>query len=110
MYDGLWTIEFISMINRYGRGVLVINQDRLLGGDAGYYYVGTCKISGNKIDGTVDVIQYDLNSASVLGNIDHFELTISGELKTENRLEAKGMIPSMPGVQIRIIGTKKEDL
>ncbi len=31
MFNGLWTVEFISTINRYGRGVLVINENRLLG-------------------------------------------------------------------------------
>jgi len=110
MFNGLWTIEFASMTNRFGRGILVINQDRLLGGDAGYYYVGTCSITGRKIAGTVNVIRYDPNSISVLGGMDHFELIISGELKNDNQFEADGSITGRPTIQIRIIGNKKEDL
>jgi len=41
MFNGLWTVEFSSTINRYGRGVLIINDGRLLGGDDSYYYSGT---------------------------------------------------------------------
>ncbi|MFQ5962856.1 MAG: hypothetical protein ACE5KZ_01060 [Candidatus Scalinduaceae bacterium] len=33
MYDGLWTVEFQSAIG-FGKGVLVLNKGRLLGGDA----------------------------------------------------------------------------
>jgi hypothetical protein len=44
MYDGLWTVEFGSMANRYGRGVLIFINGRLLGGDDGYYYSGNYEI------------------------------------------------------------------
>ncbi|MBW1649329.1 MAG: hypothetical protein JRJ44_01375 [Deltaproteobacteria bacterium] len=49
MYDGLWTVEFVATIHRYGNGVLVFNQNRLLGGDAGYYYSGKYNIDDKKI-------------------------------------------------------------
>ncbi len=110
MYDGLWTVEFNSMMNRYGRGILVINQNRLLGGDAGYYYVGTCNVNGSNIEGKVNIIRYDRNSVSVFGDIDHFELTFSGQIKDENLFDAIGIIANNPQTQIRIVGTKKEDL
>lgn len=41
MFNGLWTVDFISTINRYGKGVLVLSDGRLLGGDHGFYYSGT---------------------------------------------------------------------
>ena len=109
MFNGLWTVEFSSTINRYGRGVLVINDGRLLGGDDGYYYSGTCEITDNSINATLTVIKYDPHSISVFGNINHFELILSGEID-ENQFNAVGTITNNPQAQMRVVGTKKEDL
>lgn len=109
MFNGLWTVEFSSTINRYGRGVLVINDDRILGGDDGYYYFGTCEITDNNIHATITVIKYDPNSISVFGNINHFELILNGEID-ENQFNAIGTIANNPQAQMRVVGTKKEDL
>ena len=49
MFDGLWTVEFSTENGEYGRGVIVIIKNRILGGDGGYYYVGDCVIKDNKI-------------------------------------------------------------
>lgn len=108
MIDGLWTVEFTSIANRYGKGILVINKNRLLGGDDGYYYTGTCNINNNNITGTINVIRYDQNSISVFGDIDHFELTFSGQID-DNQLNVTGSITNAPEEKIRVAGTKKED-
>jgi len=109
MFDGLWTVEFSSALNRYGRGVIVIVNGRILGGDDGYYYTGSCTINDNSINATITVIKYDQNSISVFGNINHFELILNGEIN-ENSFDAIGTIADNPQAQLRVIGTKKEDL
>lgn len=109
MFNGLWTVEFISTIKRYGKGVLIVNDNRLLGGDDGYYYSGTCNVTGNNIQATINVVKYDQNSISVFGNIDHFQLTLNGEIN-EYQFEAIGTIANNPQTQIRVVGTKREDL
>ncbi len=86
-----------------------MNQNRLLGGDAGYYYTGTCNIEGNNIRGTINVIKYDQNSISVFGDITHFELTFTGQID-ENQFSAVGNITGNPQARIRITGAKKEDV
>ena len=85
MLNGLWTVEFTTTINRYGRGVLVINEGRLLGGDNGYYYTGTCNIDGNSFDGEISVIRYDENFISVFGDISHFQLDFEGVSGAQDR-------------------------
>ena len=108
-FNGLWTIEFISTENRSGRGVLVLNDGRLLGGDEGYYYSGQYQIAGIKIQGTVNVIRFDPTTLSVIGNIDRFALQFSGEINDYNFTLAASVINNSQS-QIKIIGNKKEDV
>lgn len=108
MFDGLWIIKFLSVNDLYGSGVLIINENRLLGGDDSYYYSGSCQINQKKIDGKVHVIKYDPNGISVFGEIDHFEITFSGNID-DNNLDVSGNITNSPESTINIVGTKKED-
>lgn len=109
MIDGLWTVEFISTLNRSGQGVLVLNNGRLLGGDEGYYYSGSCHITGTKIEGNINVIRYDPKIISVFGDIDQFALSFSGDIN-DYHLTVAAIIPNNPKSQIKIIGNKKEDM
>jgi hypothetical protein len=109
MFNGLWVLEFISTINRYGRGVIVINNDRLLGGDDGYYYSGKCSINGNNINAAINIIRYDDTSISVFGNVDHFELNLEGNTDGV-RLNATGTIAGSHEFKIKVTGIKKEDM
>lgn len=109
MIDGLWTVEFISTLNRAGQGVLVFNNGRLLGGDAGYYYSGSYKVTGSRIEGIVNVNRYDPKNLSVFGDIDRFALSFSGDIN-DYHFAAAATITNKPQFQIKIIGNKKEDI
>lgn len=113
MYNGLWTVEFISPIqNRAGKGVLVISgkpsEGRLLGGDSAYYYSGHCKFDNNKISGNVIIIRHDPTGISVFGDIDSFKLSFSGQVD-KLHFSAAATIDNNPQFKIRIVGNKKED-
>jgi uncharacterized ubiquitin-like protein YukD len=109
MIDGLWTVEFISTVNRSGKGILVLNNGRLLGGDEGYYYSGTYHVADAKIQGTVDVVRFDPNTLSVFGDIDHFTLSFSGDIN-DYHLSAAATITDKPEFQIKVVANKKEDM
>ena len=109
MFDGLWTVEFISMSNRSGKGVIVISDGRLLGGDSAYYYSGNYKIENNNISGDIFIIRYEPIGISVFGDINSFKLTFSGKIDNLH-FTASAMIPDMPQFELRIVGNKKEDL
>ena len=108
MYDGLWTVEFASTI-RFGKGILVLNNDRLLGGDAGYYYTGQYQLNENNFQGNIDIIRYDPSSISVFGNLDQFSLSFSGEISNYH-FSVTAFIEGNPEHKINITGNKKEEM
>ena len=80
MVDGLWTVEFSSSLGLAGKGVLVIEDNRLLGGDAGYYYHGTFNLEKGNFTGELTITRYDKTSISVFGNRDKFSFGFTGKL------------------------------
>jgi len=112
MYNGLWTVEFISINNRFGKGVIVLSGNpsngRLLGGDSAYYYSGHYNIINNIISANVIIIKYNPVGTSVFGDLDSFNLSINGEID-KLHFSAVGTISNMPHLQIKIIANKKED-
>ena len=109
MFNGLWTIEFISTMNRFGAGVLVLNNGRLLGGDNGYYYLGNYAVKDNNIRGKVAITRFNKNIISVFGDVDQFSLTFAGQIKPDS-VEAVASFDNTPDLKIRIICNKKVDL
>lgn len=108
-FNGLWTVEFISTLNRSGKGVMVLINGHILGGDEGYYYSGTYQINGQKIHGNVNIIRFDANTISVFGDINQFLLTFLGDIN-DHHLTVAGSVANNSQYQIRIIGHKKEDI
>jgi len=110
MYDGLWTVEFIAAPGLSGTGVVVLNDGRLLGGDAGYYYSGNYKISGDTFQGEISIVRFDANSISVFGDIDSYNLTFTGEIKRPNYFEALANIGGNSEMRILVKGIKRENI
>ena len=108
MYDGLWTVAFKTPIG-FGYGVVVLNNGKLLGGDAGYYYTGEYTIDGGSFQGVIDVIRFDGSSISVFGDIDEISLSFSGSIN-EFEFSATASTPVSPGLQMSVTGNKKENL
>ena len=110
MFDGLWIIEFRSSLGLFGRGVIVLNKGRILGGDLGYYYSGRYIITGEKISGEADVIRFDQNSVSVFGgDIGNYSLSFKGKID-ENTFEMDATSESFPDLVMKIKAIKKENL
>lgn len=109
MYDGLWTVEFQSPIG-YGIGVMVLNNGRLLGGDAGYYYSGKYELTGNDgFEGALEVTRFDEGSISVFGDLEQISLSFSGQI-SEFHFSATAHITNQQELQININGDKKEEI
>jgi len=109
MVDGLWTVEFSSTLDLFGSGVLVLCNKRILGGDAGYYYSGEYDVKNNTIHGKVDVIRFDEKSISVVGDLDQFCLTFTGEL-SDDEFSGVAQVSNKPGLTINMWCRRKESL
>ena len=107
--DGLWIVEFESTLGLFGRGVMVLNGERILGGDVGYYYSGQCTFQGNKINAQVDVIRFDANSVSIFGDIESFTLVLDGTI-TGTDFQAQATSDSFPNIEMVVKGSKREDM
>lgn len=77
--EGLWVVKFTDP-NNPGRsingGVVVVETQRILGGDSGYYYTG--EVSQGQTQGTwkckLTVVRHDKTVSSIFGDIDNINL------------------------------------
>lgn len=109
MINGLWTIEFISTLSRGGTGVLVLHDGRLLGGDNGYFYTGRYSFTGDAIDGSIDVVRFNLNVISVFGDADRFSLTFRGNVSEDITIDGIAELEGRTDLRVQIKCKKKED-
>lgn len=72
MLEALWSVEFISNVGGTGGGVVVLETQRLFGGDSQYFYVGTFKVEGPLVRATLKVTHYYGPPSSVFGPISEF--------------------------------------
>jgi hypothetical protein len=68
MVSGIYSAEFASNQNVMGRGVVILTECTLHGGDEAYYYKGKFKREGNNnISAAVDVGNHSGNPTSIFG-------------------------------------------
>jgi hypothetical protein len=104
----LWTAEFASTVGIFGAGVVVFNDGELLGGDAGYTYVGSYTRSGENFVATLLVEPFLPNFLSVFNTVDQkFTLKVEGVLGADEGI-GHGVATEMPGVRFSVKLRKKQ--
>jgi hypothetical protein len=105
---GLWMAEFGSSLGLYGTGVVVFTEERLLGGDSGYYYSGHYQLLDYKnFTAQVEINQYNASYESVFGSsLITGTLVIEGVL-TNDIVLATGTLASSPAVALGVKLTRK---
>lgn len=109
--QGLWTVEFVSNFGTLGYGVAVFVSNRILGGDNQYFYVGDVSVSAENMSATADIKVTLFNKVfgSIFGDIDTFNLKVSGKIE-EPKIELKGYMIENPNLKITIKCSKRSDL
>ena len=78
--QGLWTVDF--QIARGGRfsGVIVLQGNKVFGGDSQYYYVGTYKESGGEVEAEAQCTHYAGAVSTAFGtNENTYSLKMQGK-------------------------------
>lgn len=109
MIEALWTVEFASNLQMFGRGVVVFESERVFGGDASFYYLGDYKITNGEIKGCIEITNYGGVPSSVVGPGEKIRLNISGKLKLPI-MELQGCRVDHPNIIISIRCTKRAEL
>ncbi len=99
--QGLWTVFFQSNFQTFGSGVVLFMGDRVLGGDAAYYYDGNIKLQSNMVEISVKVVRFNKAGTAIFGNLDAFNLKVSGDISASN-MELHGNMVEQPNMKITI--------
>ena len=109
MLEALWSVEFVSNVNDFGAGVVVLETSRVLGGDSQYYYVGTFKLEGKTMHASIQVTHFAGPASSVFGPQRQFNLQLSGTPSREQFL-LQGHMVENPQMKIGIRLTRRAEL
>lgn len=96
MKDGLYIANFRTPLDE-ASGIIVIQGDRVMGGDGGMYYTGT--VTGEeRVEVTMTVRKHSEAAQSVFGDFDAFKLTLTGQRNGE-AYEFSGRADAAPSMK-----------
>lgn len=107
--EALWSIEFGTNLGTAGTGVIILETNRIFGGDANYYYVGNYKTKDNELSGEVEVTHFGGPMNSVFGDFKQFQLILKGTF-TNKKIEMTGKMKSNSNAIIKINATRRSEL
>ena len=79
MTSGIYVLSFTAAGATFGEGIAVVKDGFVNGGDLTYFYRGTYSDSGDRLKASVEVKHYKGPLNNVLGPIEQFVLSLSGQ-------------------------------
>ena len=108
MMDGLWTAEFGSSTGVFGGGIVVLQNGKVMGGDAGYYYLGEYTLRGNAFEATIQISPFIKGYESVFKTVgQNLKLNLEGSVIDERHAIAQGHPEGMPYLRLGLKLTKR---
>ena len=99
--NGLWTIEFhVPFIKSYKMGMVVLENNRIIGGDNGFYYVGDCYSDDKEVKGTLNIVQYNEHAVSIIPGLLNWNMDFLGQIISEKEILFEGRPQSTQGTII----------
>ena len=87
MVEALYVIEFgdVAVAGRPNSGVIVLETNRIFGGDSGFYYLGEYTVKDGTVTARADIIRHQDGWTSAYGPYNGpFELKMSGRIVGRN--------------------------
>ncbi|NVJ53137.1 MAG: hypothetical protein HWD90_05545 [Campylobacteraceae bacterium] len=110
MKNGIYGIEF-SALDKQGSGTIVIQDNKLNGGDFGFTFVGYLDIQNDDLTGTIIVNRWLASADPLIPNLDSYTLKIHGQCnKEDNTFTAKGFIEEIEQEILIIKGKRIQDI
>ena len=118
MIEGLWVIKLLTPDDPsmdLNGGVVVIETDRIFGGDSGYFYIGSLRpAEQNTWSVAVQITRHDPNIESIFGDTDKIELTgtihKAGKDQQDRSLIKLKMRDNATAIDMTALMTKVADL
>ncbi len=111
MISGIFFVEFFSSMNDAGRGLAVVTDGQINGGDVTYLYRGRIDVYGGQAVANIEVTHYRGELNSVFGPLRSFRLNLAGKVEVDGlSFDLGGGVQGIPGTVIRIVGKKVAEL
>ena len=100
--DGVYSAHFLSNVDQYGEGIIVVDNGKIHGGDLDHVYIGHYSLVNNGFSATLDVSNHSGNFSSVLGPLAHYRLTLNGKVKKQQDITCRGKVEGRPDLAIQV--------
>jgi hypothetical protein len=104
MIDGIYHVRFSSSTQDFGEGLATIKDGSVNGGDNGYLYQGRVSSAASGISGKLLVKRWNPSVTSVFGNMQQFELDLSGSQSADRTFQVSGNVAGQSNLKINIAG------
>ena len=86
MLEALWSVHFSTPQGSFGSGIVVIDNGKILGGDASFLYVGWINVVEDTVTAKLEVRKYaDVPGIHSIIGPDKFKLTLTGKKEAMSR-------------------------
>lgn len=107
--DGVWTLEVYGPFGWDNRGVFIMDDGRILGGDNRQYTAGSYELSGNRFVATLSVHYYGPPRTNFGEMREEFDSTLVGDLN-DSIIEGTIGRRDRPQFDLQIRLTKRMEL
>jgi T3SS negative regulator,GrlR len=108
--EALYVVQFgdVASGTMHNGGVVVLETERVFGGDSGYYYVGKYQVRNDQISAEVRVVRYNPNMPNVwLDASTDFQVMLFGQV-TKKGIVGQMTRPDKPGISLSVNMDLKE--
>jgi len=106
--EALYGIEFVSLSDS-GYGVVILETNRIFGGDSSFVYIGDYEVKNGKVYADVKCTNDRKTLPSIFGDINEFNLHLEGDLG-DKEIILYGQMIENPEQKIGVKLTRRSEL